>query len=113
MGTRRPAFHRSAENQCSSPCGGRQLERRNVKLDLLLAIVDAGLCEPCDRVAVTLADADCITTKRGAMWRRLFRAAIDSRPAVCFDAEGVDGAQKGGRARACLLYTSPSPRDRG
>ena len=23
MGTRRPALHRSAENQCSSPCGGR------------------------------------------------------------------------------------------
>ena len=91
--------------------GDPQLERRNVKLDLLLAIVDAGLCEPCDRVAVTLADADCITTKRGAMWRRLFRAAIDSRPAVCFDAEGVDGAQKGGRGRVAALpclWASPT-----
>ena len=82
-----------------------------MKLDLLLAIVDAGLCEPCDRVAVTLADADCITTKRGAMWRRLFRAAIDSRPAVGFDAEGVDEAQKGGRGRVAALpclWASPT-----
>ena len=91
--------------------GDPQLARRNVKLDLLLAIVDAGLREPCDRVAVTLADADCITTKRGAMWRRLFRAVIDSRPAVGFDAEGVDGAQKGGRGRVAALpclWASPT-----
>ena len=91
--------------------GDPQLERRNLKLDLLLAIVDAGLREPCDRVAFTLADADCITNKRGAMWRRLFRAAIDSRPAVCFDAEGVDGAQKGGRGRVAALpclWASPT-----
>ena len=91
--------------------GDPQLERRNVKLDLFLAIVDAGLREPCDRVAFTLADADCITTKRGAMWRRLFRAAIDSRAAVGFDAEGLDGAQKGERGRVAALpclWASPT-----
>ena len=92
--------------------GDPELERRNVKLDLFLAIVDAGLREPCDRVAFTLADADCITTKRGAMWRRLFRAAIDSRAAVGFDAEGLDGGASTG-VRGCVatlpcLWASPT-----
>ena len=92
--------------------GDPQLDRRNVKLDLFLAIVDAGLREPCDRVAFTLADADCITTKRGAMWRRLFQAAVDSRAAVGFDAEGLDGGASTG-VRGCVatlpcLWASPT-----
>ena len=83
--------------------GDPQLNRRNVKLELFLAIVDAGLRESCQRVALTLADADCITNRRGAMWRRLFREAICLRPAVIFDAEGLDEAQKGERGRVAAL----------
>ena len=91
--------------------GDPQLERRNVKLDLLLAIVDAGLREPCDRVALTLADADCITNKRGSMWRRLFKAVVDLRPHVGVDAEGLDEAPKGERWRVAALpclWASPT-----
>ena len=83
--------------------GDPQLDRRNVKLELFLAIVDAGLREACQRVALTLADADCITNKRGAMWRRLFQEAIRLRPAVSFDPEGLDEAQKGERGRVAAL----------
>ena len=84
---------------------------RNLKLELLLAIVDAGLREPCQRVALTLADADCITNKRGAMWRRLFQAAVDLRPAVGFDTEGLDEAPRGERGRVAVLpclWASPT-----
>ena len=91
--------------------GDPQLQRRNVKLELFLAIVDAGVRESCQCVALTLADADCITNKRGAMWRRLFLEAIRLRPAVSFDAEGLDEAQKGERGRVAALpclWASPT-----
>ena len=91
--------------------GDPELDRRNVKLDLLLAIVDAGLREPCARVAFTLADADCITVKRGAMWRRLFEAAVTWRYTVAFDTEGLDEAPKGKRGRVGALpclWASPT-----
>jgi hypothetical protein len=90
--------------------GDPQQGRRNVKLELFLAIVDAGMREPCQRVALTLADADCITNKRGAMWRRLFQAAVRLRPAVRFDVEGLE-VPRGERGRVAALpclWASPT-----
>jgi len=87
--------------------------RRNVKLDLLLAIIDAGLREQRLRVAFTLADAYCITDKRGPMWRRLFRTVIDWRPAVDFSGEGLDETLLGRRGYVpelpCLLTPVVEP----
>ena len=43
-----------------------------------------------------------------------FRALWDSQPGLCFAATGVSQQlELSGPRRFCLLYTSPSPRDRG
>ena len=67
--------------------------RRNVKLDLFMAIATAGLCGACPVVGFTIVDADCTTGKNGDMWRRIFAevmASWGSWPGLHFEAEGLD-----------------------
>ena len=91
--------------------GDKALNRRNLKLELFLALVDALGGEP-GRRAFTIADAACISTKRGAMWTRIFQAARAARPHMAFDAEGLDEAQSSKRdgvnVLPCILTDASS-----
>ena len=80
-----------------------QLLRRNVKLDLFLAIVDASRCEACPRVAITIADADCISSKRGGMWRRIFTETMRQRAQASFETEGLDEPRRGEHGQVLVL----------
>ena len=82
--------------------GPKELQRRNVKLDLFLALVDAFVGEAgCH--AFTIADVECISTKRGAMWTRIFQAARVARPRVAFEAEGLDAEPRCRHDRVTVL----------
>lgn len=90
--------------------GPKRLERRNVKLDLFLAMFDAGLRGQSQRVAFTLADAYCISEERGPMWRKIFRSTMDSRSAINLEADGLEEKQIGAcRGLVVLPYLWASP----
>ena len=66
-------------------------------------------------VAVWIVGALCVLTLLALIWRAVLRVAEEAKRSL----ESVDRAELAlggmelqvGRAKSCLLYTSPSPRD--